>query len=165
MRKIEPPDSHHLSSAIGWLELGNPREADAELKKVHPALRAHPDVMEVRWQIYSKAKWWEVCVDLANGIVKLAPDRPSGYIYRAYSLRRCKGLMSAWMSLLPAVERFPDDWLIPYNLSCYSCQLGNLDAARRWLAKAFEKGEKEKLKSMALEDADLKPLQEEIRRL
>jgi hypothetical protein len=73
--------------------------------------------------------------------------------------------MSAWMSLLPAVERFPDDWLIPYNLGCYSCQLGNLEAARHWLAKAFEKGEKEKLKALALEDADLKPLQEEIRRL
>jgi len=152
-----------MSSAIGWLELGNHREADLELKQIQPALRAHPDVLEVRWRIYSQAKWWEACVDLANAIVKLAPDRTSGYIYRAYSLRRCKGLMSAWMSLLPAVERFPEEWLIPYNLSCYSCQLGNLDTARRWLAKAFEKGEREKLKAMALADPDLKPLEQEIR--
>jgi hypothetical protein len=165
MRKIEPPDSHHLSSAIGWLELGDHCEADSELKRIHPGLRVHPDVMEVRWQVYSQAKWWEACVDLANTLIKLAPDRTSGYIYRAYSLRRCKGLMSAWMSLLPAIERFPDEWLIPYNLSCYSCQLGNLDAARRWLAKALERGEKAKLKSLALEDPDLKPLQPEIRQL
>jgi hypothetical protein len=165
MRKIEPPDSHYLAGAIGWLELGNHHEAESELDRIDPELQTHPDVMELRWQIHSRANRWQDCVEVAETIIKLAPDRPSGYIYRAYGLRRCKGLMSAWTSLLPVAELFPNEWLIPYNLSCYACQLGDLEAARRWLVKAFAKGEKEQLKSLALEDPDLKPLQAEIQKL
>ena len=165
MRPIEPPDTHHLSCAIGWLELGNHLEANLELHKIDPALRTHPDVMEVRWRVYSRAKWWEACADLAEAIVKLAPDRATGWIYRAYSLRRVKGLMAAWMSLLPAVEKFPKEPIICFNLSCYACQLGNLDGARQWLTKAFSRGEKEKLRQMALEEPDLQPLAVEIKEL
>ena len=162
-RIIEPPDTHHLSAAIGWLELGNHLEANVELQRIDANLRAHPDVMEVRWQIYAKAKWWEACEDLAGAIIKLAPDRSSGWIYRAYSLRRVKGLMAAWMSLLPAAEKFPNEWLISFNLSCYSCQLGNLENARKWLLQAFDKGDRAKLKALALDEADLKALATEIK--
>src|ERR1017187_3279090 len=48
MKPLEPPDSHHLSAAIGWLGLGNWREANEELEKITSELRGHPDVLEVR---------------------------------------------------------------------------------------------------------------------
>jgi len=32
--EIPPPDSMHLSSATGWMQLGNPAEALAELEKI-----------------------------------------------------------------------------------------------------------------------------------
>jgi hypothetical protein len=164
-RPVEPPDSHHLSSAIGWLELGNHLEANLDLQKIKPLLRTHPDVMEVRWRIYAKAKWWEACVDLSNALVRLAPERSSGWIYRAYGLRRTKGLLAAWMSLLPGAEKFQNEWLIAYHLACYSCQLGNLDGARKWLAVAVQKGDKQQVKKQALADQDLKALWPEIRDL
>ena len=164
-RTVEPPDTHHLSAAVGWLELGNHLEANLELQKIDATLRAHPDVMEVRWQIYAKARWWEACEDLANALIKLAPERAAGWIYRAYSLRRVKGVMAAWMSLLPAAEKFPEEWHVSFNLSCYSCQLGNLDNARKWLRQAFNKGDRAKMKALALEEADLKPLADEIKSL
>ena len=56
MRAFESPDIDHLRSAIGWLELGNYLEADAELDEIAPRLRAHPDVLKVRWRVYANAK-------------------------------------------------------------------------------------------------------------
>lgn len=50
---LQPPDRFHLLGAQGWLELGNHVEADAELDKITPPLRAHPAVLEVRWAIYA----------------------------------------------------------------------------------------------------------------
>jgi hypothetical protein len=53
-------------------------EANAELEKIAPELRAHPDVLEVRWTIYANARNWEPCVDIADAIIKLAPDPRRG---------------------------------------------------------------------------------------
>ena len=33
---LHPPDGFHVQVAQGWLELGNPIEADAELGKITP---------------------------------------------------------------------------------------------------------------------------------
>jgi hypothetical protein len=48
MKPLEPPDSLHLQAAQGWLELGSHIEANEELEKIAPQLRAHPDVLKVR---------------------------------------------------------------------------------------------------------------------
>jgi hypothetical protein len=50
-------------------------------------------------------------------------------------------------------------------LSCYACQLKQLDLAREWLQRAVTAGGKEKIKRMALKDTDLEPLWAEIRQL
>jgi hypothetical protein len=76
MKSLPVPDSHYLSAAQGWLELGNHLEANDELERITPELRAHPDVLEVRWHIYAHAKKWGACVDIASAIVKL--NFPSG---------------------------------------------------------------------------------------
>ena len=38
---IPPPDSMHLSSATGWMQLGNTAEALADLEKISETHRAH----------------------------------------------------------------------------------------------------------------------------
>ena len=76
MKPLQHPDTLHLQAAQGWLELGNHLEANEELEKVTASLRGHPDVLELRWQIYAHAKKWDACVDIATAITKLAPDRP-----------------------------------------------------------------------------------------
>src|SRR6266516_2794410 len=100
MQSLGPPDTHFLSAAVGWCELGSVAEAKA-----------------------------------------------------------------AWDVLLPAVETFPEEPIIAYNLSCYACQLGRLDQARQWLQRAVKVAGKEKIKFMALNDDDLSPLWEEIEKL
>ncbi len=54
----------HLQAAQGWLELGNHVEADAELDNIRPELRAHPEVLKLRWQVYAAAKKWEAALDI-----------------------------------------------------------------------------------------------------
>ena len=56
MTELQHPDTLHLRAATGWLELGNHLEANEELEKITPQLGAHPDLLEVRWQIYAAAK-------------------------------------------------------------------------------------------------------------
>ena len=52
VKPLQPPDTFHLQAAQGWMELGNHEEANEELELIDAPLRAHPDVLEVRWLIY-----------------------------------------------------------------------------------------------------------------
>ena len=164
MQTLEPPDAHHLSFAIGWMELGNAHEAHAELEKLTPAVGNHPDVLEVRWAICATERNWTSALHIAETLVETEPARASGWLHRAYALRRTPdgGLSAAWDALLPAVKRFPSESTIPYNLACYACQLGQLDEARAWLIRARSIGDKAHIKRLALADDDLKALWPEV---
>ena len=95
MKPLEPPNTHHLNSALGWLELGNHFEANAELENITPSLRSHPAVLEVRWQIFAKEKKWEACVDIGEAMVKLAFDLPESWINRSFALHELKRTQEA----------------------------------------------------------------------
>jgi tetratricopeptide (TPR) repeat protein len=163
MSKLQPPDTHHLSAAEGWLELGNHAEALDELNLVSPAEQGRVEVLGLRWSISAQLKLWEQCVVLAERIVELAPRNVFGWIHRSYALHELKRTSEARDLLQPALKRFPKNETIPYNLACYECQLGNLDAAREWLRRAMKLFSTAELKAQALEDSDLKPLWTEIR--
>ena len=158
VKPLGHPDTFHVQAAHGWLELGNPLEANQELEKIPPALGVHPDVLEVRWQISAKAKEWEACVGLAEGIIALSPDNPFGWIHRSFALHELKRTEEALDNLIRVTKKFAEEPIIPYNLACYACQLGNLKGALSWLKKAFALGHAAQVKLMALSDPDLIPL-------
>lgn len=81
--------------------------------------------------------------------------RPAGSLEAAFP--RAKEILAA------ARRLFPAEMLIPYNLACYECQLGNLALARALLREAFQLGNPAQLKQMSLSDTDLEPLRQEIR--
>ena len=72
----------------------------------------------------------------------------------------CGGTEKAKLLLDEAAKLFPDDDMIQYNLACYCAQLGQLDAAQEYLDKSYELGDAQKIKLIALDDEDLKPLWE-----
>jgi tetratricopeptide (TPR) repeat protein len=157
MNPLEPPDSLHLQAAQGWCELHAFAEADAELDNIAPSLRAHPKVLEVRWQIYANIEKWAGALDIASAIVKLVPDWPSGWIYRAGSLTELNRQQEAYETLNEAATRFPSDEIILYDLACVCCELKRIDEARGWLAKAIEAGGDE-IRLRAVDNPDLQPL-------
>jgi tetratricopeptide (TPR) repeat protein len=162
VKSLDAPDTFHLSAAIGWLELGNWHEANEELEKITPDLRAHADVLEIRSEIYAKAKKWEQCVDLGNALVKAVPNRPSAWLQRSFALHELKRTQEAADLLVPAAVLFPKEWRIRYNLACYACQLGNKKEAWKWLEFAFDLSGAKQVKLMALNDPDLETLWTEI---
>jgi tetratricopeptide (TPR) repeat protein len=157
VKSLPLPDLHHLRAAQGWLELGNPLEANHELENISPKLRAHPDVLEIRWHIYANELKWDACVDTADALVKLAPDRSDSWVHRSFALHILNRTQEAFDNLLPAAEKFSDVWQIPYNLACYCSMLGRLDEAQHWFKKAIVVDDKIVQKA-GIDDPDLKPL-------
>ena len=165
MSELTPPDNHHLNAATGWLELGNHTEARSELAKISAANRKNPDALELAWRICAAERNWAEALEAARTLVQTEPDDASGWIHQSYSLHELKRTKEAFDLLLAAVEKFPGISTIPYNLACYACQLGEVEAARQWLARAIKIRGSEEIKKVALTDLDLKPMWEEIRQL
>jgi tetratricopeptide (TPR) repeat protein len=165
MTSLEPPDIHYLNAAAGWLGLGNLSEAKHELAQIDTRHQGHPDVLEARWSVCAKEENWPEALKIARTLMEAAPKRYAGWVYQAYALRRVPegGIKSAWHALLPAFDKFPKESIISFNLSCYACQLGQMEAARVWLKRALVIGKNEPIKQMALAEPDLKPLWEEIK--
>jgi len=167
MKSLEPPELFYVSAVYGWLGLGNTVEARAELTHIGADYRNHADVLEARWEICVAEQSWIEGLQIAREILLYAPDRASGWLHQAYALRRIPegSVRKAWTALLPAFDKFPKESIIPYNLSCYACQLEMLDAARVWLKRAAILGGKEKTRQRALQDPDLRALWPEIKQL
>jgi tetratricopeptide (TPR) repeat protein len=156
MTKLPHPDQRHLEAAEGWIGLGNYQEANEELEEITPQLRAHPQVLIVRGQIYAQAKKWEACIEIAEAVVQTAPELLNGWLDRSFALHELKRTEEAHDLLLPAKDKFPEIWTIPYNLACYCSQLGRFEEAEKWF-KAAMALEEETVKREAIDDPDLKP--------
>ena len=160
LAQLKHPDPMHLNAAAGWIQLDDYDAANDELENIRAEWRAHPDVLDLRWLIYSHHEQWDACLDIASAIVKMAPDRAQAWVDKAFSLRRASGgsIEKAKAVLGEAAKLFPTEWAVQYNLACYSAQLGQLDAAKEHLHKSYESGDAKQIKLMALDDEDLKPL-------
>jgi tetratricopeptide (TPR) repeat protein len=165
MGDLAPPDSHHLSAVLGWLELGNQREARAEWERITPDHRHHPEVLEAEWRLCAEEKGWPAALAAAQRLVGLDPENPSGWIHQSYSLHELKRTAEAWNQLATVAEKFASLSPVAYNLACYASQLGHLEAARRWLDRAIQLQGRDAIKAMALADPDLAPMRNEIERL
>ena len=162
MTDLEPHDQMHLNAADGWLGFDHVIEAEKELKQITPAMQHHPEVLAVRCKMWLKAESWVACEKVAQEIIDLEPESTFGWIHRSYALHEQKLTGTARMCLLPAVELFPDDITIRYNLACYECVLGNMNEAKAHLVKAFNLALTQdcydEWKKLMLSDEDLKPL-------
>src|SRR5439155_22738865 len=103
-----------------------------ELEQDTANLRAHPDVLEVRWQIYANLNKWEGALEIAGAIATLAPNKPEGWIYKASTLRELTRDAEALEVLLDAAKQFPGDEIVLYDLSCVCCSMKRFDEARSW---------------------------------
>ena len=162
IKALEPPDLHHLNAAEGWLGLGNAAEAELELSRLNPSVLEHPEVLRVRYSLHALTKQWENAAEIAQQLCQIVPGVPLGWIHLAFALHELRRTQEAHNVLLPIVGRFPDEYVIRYNLACYSCQLGALEEARAWLKKAMLIAGKDTIKNMARTDVDLQTLWNEI---
>jgi tetratricopeptide (TPR) repeat protein len=159
LKLLDIDDARHLNAAVGWLGLGDLVSANEELDEITPEARAHPAVLNMRYQIYAKAKKWDMAAEVALGLTRMLPDDPAVWVYYAYAVRRKTGtgIMQAKEILLEVEPKFPREHVIPFNICCYYSQLHQFEDAQRWLKKEMAITP-DKVKRMAIEDEDLKPL-------
>lgn len=162
MRSLELIEERCVTATLGWLELGNPAEANEELRSIAPELQAHPTVLKARWCIYATSQKWEMAVEIARAIRRMKPADSDGWVLEAEALHKMGRTRESWEMLLPAAALFPHVPVIRYLLACYASQLGSLRAAKDWLQQALELDKSPQIKLQALDEPDLAPLWENI---
>jgi hypothetical protein len=162
---LEPSDRFLIEAASGWLMLGNSAEALRELAAIPAARRLHPDVLLAEWDIHACNRDWPAAIAIGERLRQLAPERPDGFVKKAFALHELKRTNEAWDCLYPVRASFPDQWIIPYNLACYACQLGDNNVALRFLKEAARLVDSKDFREMALNDSDLRPLAAEVEKL
>lgn len=165
LQNIPLPDKRHLEAAEGWIGLGNYKEAAKELEQINPEFKNHPFVLVARYKLLGAAKHWDKAVKIAMSVQKLLPANPWGHFHAAFALHELKRTQEAYDTLTPIAGEFPDNWLMRFNLACYSCQLGKLDEAMHWLEKAIRLTGRQQIRQLALDDQDLEPLWPKIKEL
>lgn len=160
MHEVKPPDKHHLSAAIGWLELGNLAEAIGERAQISDVYEEFPEILELDWQLSSKSADWNAALVASERMCRIHPDNPSGWICQSYSLHELGRTQEAWDRLRAVVDRFEEESTMSYNLACYACQMGELAESRIWLKRAIEVSDE--YRKMAESDPDLEPLKGEL---
>ena len=131
-------------------------DANAQLDYVDPFNRALPEVLRVRAAVYHRTANWDDLRSVALKLTRLEPANVQWPLSLAYATRRTASIEFARDILLAAKEQLPSEPVIPFNLACYYCQLGDLDAAKDYLKQAFAIDPSWRL--TALDDEDLEPL-------
>lgn len=157
MTELQPPDSHHLAAAKGWLELLAFDDSARELEAIRPELRGHPAVLEVRWALAANSGNWQDALGIAVSLTQLMPDKSEGWIYQGSALTELDRPADAYAVLLQGHERFPQDEILAYDLACVCCSLGRDDEAVEWIRKAIALAGDE-MRQRALEDPDLEKI-------
>ena len=161
MDSLEPPASHHVKAAFGWIELGNVPEALAELDRIPVDLQSLPAVQASRLDCLIAGEKWNEAATLAKALCEQYPEEAGFWLHNAYATRRCEcgSIEAAHELLAPCVELFPDEWLIAYNVACYFCRMDRLEEAVAMLEIARAVGG-ERVDELAKDDEDLMLLRE-----
>jgi predicted Zn-dependent protease len=166
MNELSFDDRRHLDQAQGWIELGLHSEAQRELWEITPRFRQHPEFLETQCQIFIHKKRWIDCAVIGKVILAQDAENAMGYILLACALEYLEGIQSAYDTLRPAADRITDSLTIYFNLACYSCELGRLHEAKKWLARTFKEAVDSEydgfFQRLAVDDLQLEPLWAEI---
>ena len=155
-------DRMALQRAQGWLELKLPLEANEELEEIQPAMRAHPEVLKLRYLVYDAAKKWDMALEIAHFLHHQLPDDPWGGTHAGTALFELGRTQEAKDLTLQLAVQFPKDWPVRYNLACYCAKLGQIKEAQEWFAAAMAIDERT-VRRVGIADPDLEPLWQEFR--
>lgn len=147
-----------ISHVRGYLELGMVKEAKAELEAIPPAEAKLPQVVALRVGMLQATEQWRALRTYAKQLVEEDPEEAGWWIVLAFAARRATSVKAAERVLLSAEKLHPRDPTVQFNLGCYACLLGKLEAAKERVVRAIAL-DGEFLKN-ALEDPDLQALRD-----
>lgn len=127
-----------LRAAQGYLELGMPEEALAELEALSPEELIRPEVLRIRLSIAVEAKRWEAGLLLSRQLCAAEPRETHGYIQAAYCLHELGRTAEAKQTLLDGPQTLLLEAIYYYNMGCYHARLGEIEDAQAYVERAFE---------------------------
>lgn len=155
---VSPEDLRQCRAAEGWLELNLPQEAAHELKSLSEEAQCDPLAIVLWMHVHYALAQWEQCLESATKLIRDAAAKAHPYVSGSIALYRLHRTQDAWDFLRPVLDKFRDDWSVPYNLACYAAQLGRLEDALEMFNLASKRGDAAKIKAHGLKDPDLEPI-------
>ncbi len=149
-----------LLAAQGYLELGLPQEALAELDSLVTHDQERAVILHFRLFLLMRAHRWSEGVEVCDRLRRLWPDDTAGFIHGAFCLHELGRTADAKAVLLAGPASLAHEATYFYNLACYDTVLDNFDEATALLNASFEIDEK--FRDFAKADPDLKPLHETL---
>jgi tetratricopeptide (TPR) repeat protein len=147
-----------VTAASGFAELGLYQEAVEELEDLPESSRDDIPVLATWLLVYQSWGKWSEAEAVAERLIQKDPDEADWYVALGFAVRRAQSLAAAEVILSAALQKFPGNATIHFNLACYYAQLGDLEKARQSVERAIAIDET--FKKVALADPDLKPLRE-----
>lgn len=126
-----------LRAAVGYLELGMLEEAWEEMGELSPSASEGAPAVKVRLMLLLHEGRWSRALEESQRLAELAPSDVEAFIHAAYCLHELGRTREAERMLLEAPSLLEREAVYHYNLACYKAVLGELEAARRFLAAAF----------------------------
>lgn len=155
---IDYPNAFRFQAAQGWLELGLPLEAAKEIQEMDAHWRWNADVLEIIWSIHAALEEWQASLEVTNLLVAIAPDRLFGWVHHSYALHKLNRTAEAAERLISILTKFPQEWIVRYNLACCLCDLQKPAEAWKYLDEAFRLCCDPELKQTATREPDLATL-------
>jgi len=149
-----------LAAAEGYLTLKLPHDAWEALDEIPPDERESLEVISLRLEILSSMQRWKEVSRIGRESISRFPAHGHLYLQTSYGVRRHENLTAAYEVLASGEHALSKEALFHFNMACYECQLGHLEAARERLIRAIKLGRE--CRQMALDDPDLQPLWDQI---
>lgn len=138
-----------------------PGEALRELKTLPADVSDQPAVVEMQVVILIRSERWKMAQTAARKLCKLRPNQPAGFIHLAFCQHELGDTAAARKTLMEGPRTLEKEGTYFYNLACYDAVLGDLDSARRHLARSIRLDKR--FRDFARSDNDLAPLHPELR--
>ncbi len=160
MENLEIKHQKVLTACQGYLDLGMPLEALRELKTLPASLLKEAEVLEVKVVVLIRAERWKTASASAKKLCKLRPTHAAGFIHLAFCQHEQGDTEAARRTLLSGPSALEKEGTYFYNLACYDAVLGDLEAARKHLARSIRLDKR--FREFARTDHDLAALHPEL---
>ncbi len=158
--ELSAEDAWHARKCDGYIDLKMWDAARAELEALTEPARCSLTCRVLELQLTMGEEHWAAAETIARELREREPEEPAFWVQLAFVTRRLRTIEDARAILRVAREKFPAEPVIPFNLACYACQLGERQLARTYLAEA--EAMEPDYRAIALEDDDLRPLWDEL---
>jgi len=127
-----------LMAVDGYLTLGMPADATAELDGIAPAHQKASPVLRARIRILLHQRKWRQAEALAHEGSRRYPEENEFMVQRAFALHQQERGDEALKVLLDAPAWIRRTGILHYNLACYEAQLGDIGTARQCIRRAIK---------------------------